>query len=103
VFTAQANCHPDSVLAEAFAEHQTVPSYLNSGGFIGYVWGIREAYREIATVNASQYPRSNQYRWQLVAIKRRDLIEMDVRRTMFTCVGRPTDKREGDSSLIVRK
>lgn len=91
VFSAQHGCYPDRDLAPAFAATQPVPSYMNSGGFIGSVGAIREAYREMETIDASKYPRSNQYRWQLTAIKRNDLIGVDVNRSIFTCLGRFAD------------
>lgn len=86
VVSAELNCHPDQELASYFPESEYGAKYLNTGGFIGYAWAIKEMIMKARKVNVPDNRKlqlSNQYRWIRVFLENQNNVKLDNSSSLF--------------------
>ena len=83
VFSTELGCFPDTSMANKYILDESTPyNYLNSGGFIGKAWLIRELLQEQLEDNPAFY-WSNQYLWTKRYLKNINRIKLDTHCSIF--------------------
>jgi hypothetical protein len=95
VIAAEKNCYPFRELKEKYAQSASPFGYLNSGGYIGYVWAVKKTLARLLDLCVSRpYPYQNEDDQGLFTrdyLEHPDEYHLDRESKIFLCLAKVTD------------